>query len=133
MTTLKRNTARVAGSTTLAIGALLAAPATAAPAMSAPGSCYVWDNEANIPGACVDQYTNFVQSGVAIWNDPYQPTTVLGTGENRQIFATITFVGDGVAWACESGVTTRFWYYGDYKGHGVEGWVPDCYLNGHPT
>jgi len=64
VTNLKRNIARMTGSTTLAIGALLAAPATAAPAVSAPGSCYVWDNEASIPGACVDQYTNFVQSGL---------------------------------------------------------------------
>jgi len=70
---------------------------------------------------------------VSIWDDPHQPTTALATGGNGHIFATMGFVSDGAAWACDGGVTTRFWYYGDYKGHGVEGWVPDCYLDGQPT
>jgi hypothetical protein len=131
---LKRGLVLLAGSAALAAGSLLpAASAAAAPSAVGPGSCYVWDNEANMPGACADQYTNFIESGVDIWNDPYRPTTVLGSGENRQTFATMEFVSDGAVSLCESGVTTRFWYRGDYKGHGVVGWVPDCYLNGQPT
>ena len=130
---LKRRMAYLVGSAALAAGALLLAPATAAPAATYPGSCYIWDNEANMPGACDDQYTDFSQSGVDIWDDPYQPATVLGTGGDGEVFATMGFVSDGVAWSCDSGVTTRFWYYGDHKGHGVVGWVPDCYLNGRPT
>jgi hypothetical protein len=131
---LKRGTVLLVGSAALAAGSLLpAASAAAATATVGPGSCYIWDNEANMPGACGDQYTNFIQSGVDIWNDPYRPNTVLGNGENRQTFATMEFVYDGAVSLCESGVTTRFWYRGDYKGHGLVGWVPDCYLNGQPT
>lgn len=129
---LKRRMALLVGSAVLATAALLPAPSATA-ATNPPGSCYIWDNEANIPGACDDQYTTFTQSGVEIWNDPYRPATVLGAGGNGQVFATMGFVSDGAARLCDSGVTTRFWYYGDYKGHDVVGWVPDCYLNGRPT
>jgi hypothetical protein len=122
------------GSAALAASALLPAPAAAAQPGSGPGSCYIYDNVANYPGACADQPTTFAESGVEIWNDPYHPTTVLGTGDSGQVFAThaYLFVSDGAAWPCESGVTTRFWYNGVHKDHGVEGWVPDCYLNGRP-
>jgi len=129
---LKRGLIFLVGPAALAVGALLM-PTPAAAAATSPGSCYVWDNEANMPGACDDQYANFSEPDVQIWNDPYRPTTVLGTGANNQTFATMDFVSDGLAWSCESGVTTRFWYYGDYKGQGVVGWVPDCYLSGQPT
>jgi hypothetical protein len=128
---LKRGFVLLAGSAALAAGALF--PAASAAAAIYPGSCYIWDNEANIPGACDDQYTTFSEPGVDIWNDPYQPGAVLATAGNGEVFATMGFVADGLAWSCESGVTTRFWYRGDYKGHGVIGWVPDCYLSGRPT
>jgi hypothetical protein len=80
------------------------------PRRAAAGQLLVWDNEANMPGACADQYTSFSEPDVGIWNDPYRRTTVLGTGARTQTFATTAFVSDGLAWSCGSGVTTRFWY-----------------------
>lgn len=127
----------------IAVAVSLAAPtaasaaagsAPAAPAAAPAGSCYFYDNINNQPGACQDETTNFSGSGVSIWNDPYHPATVVGTGSAGQAFATFQqFVSDGAAVTCDSGVQTTFWYEGEYKAGGVSGWVPDCYLNGEPS
>jgi hypothetical protein len=123
----------------IACAASLAAPAAAEAAPAEPGaapagSCYFYDNLNNQPGACQDETTNFSEPGVSIWNSPYSPGTVVGTGPAGQAFATFQqYVSDGTRVTCDSGVQTTYWYEGEYKAGGVTGWVPDCYLNGEPS
>jgi hypothetical protein len=88
---------------------------------------------ARFPGACADETTNFSESGVSVWNDPYHPTTVLTVASSGQAFFTYDpWVSDGTRVTCDNGVSTTYWYQG--KTTGVpQGWVPDCYLNGEPS
>jgi hypothetical protein len=111
-----------------AAGVSLAAPA--ASAASAPGSCYYYDYNYQA-GACAYETTNFSESNVSVWDDPYHPAAVLGVRSAGQAWSSLDFVPDGAAVTCHNGAHTTFWYQGKITG-GVA-WVPDCYLNGEPT
>ena len=131
--------ARAAAVAAIAIGAAaLAVPAATAATVTAAtqpsGSCYFYDNIYNEPGACMGESTNYSEQGVNVWNDPYNPTTVVAVGSAGLAFATSQlYVSDGAPVTCDNGVTTRSWYQGEDKASRNVGWVPDCYLNGEPS
>lgn len=113
--------------------AALATPASAAPA-AASGSCYFYDNQNNMPGACADETTNYSEGNVGVWNDPDNPTTRVATGSAGQVFESFPdYVSNGRPTTCDNGVTTSYWYHGIDAVSGQTGWVPDCYLNGEPS
>jgi hypothetical protein len=129
-----RPAGRLAAAAAIAVGTVaLAAPAGASAATPA-GSCYFYDNIYNEPGACQDESTNYSESGVSVWNSPYDPAVVVSTGSAGHVFATsLQYVSDGALAGCDNGVQTRYWYQGEDKASGLSGWVPDCYLNGEPS
>jgi hypothetical protein len=130
MRTLTSIAAVAAAGVVLSAGFLTPAPARG----SAVGSCYEIDYTVyHEPGGCVQETTNYSESGVQIWNDPANPTTVEGTGAAGGAFKSMDFRSVGTFTPCDNGVQSADWYWGtDYATH-VSGWVLDCYLSGEPS
>ena len=120
----------------MAAGAVVAAGLlTPAPARAGTvGSCYGIDYTVyHQPGGCVQETTSYSEPGVQIWNDPANPTTVVGTGASGGAFKSMDFRSVATFTQCDNGVQSADWYWGtDYATH-VSGWVLDCYLNGEPS